>query len=294
MNIEAILTGCVVHKGKDIAICAMQAAGGGGKTSFHVLLGADWFDYEQEPEWAAVGMAGVQYLGAIEPVVIAAAADGRTWELSPSSKVERMSRIADGHCGVTRLVAMSEAVWACGMGRLVMQREPGGQWLDVSAPRGTLAEGITGFTGMAELAPDTQIAVGWRGEIWIRSARGWVRQDSPSNSNFNAVSVGASGEAVVVGDHGGLVSGRAGHWKALDTRTDFNLQGVCHFGDETFVCSDFEIFRLVEGGLLRETRFKGEQRPATCMNFMVGKDGVFCQGERDLYRFESGQWDSVL
>ena len=98
---------------------------------------------------------------------------------------------------------------------------------------------------------------------------------------------------VIVGDRGGLVVGRPGQWSALDCRNDFNLQGVCHFGDEVFVCSDFEIFRLKDGFLRRETRF-GDEPPATCMNFLVGKSCVYSQGERHLYRFDGRQWVNVL
>ena len=297
MNIEAILTGCVVHKGgRDIAVCAMQAAGGGGRTSFHVLVGDDWFGYEEEPEWAAVGMAAAQYPGAQDVVVVAAAPDGHTWELSPSSRVERLSRVAQGdYSGITRLASIDDAVWACGMGRIVKRREAGGVWLELSAPKADIANGITGFTGIASLGNDAQIAVGWRGEIWIRSNGVWFQEDSPTNSNFNNVSVGPDGAVVVVGDRGGLVLGRPGQWTALDCRTDFNLQGVCHFAGEIFVCSDFEIFRLVDGALLRETRFGDEGEPATCMNFLVGKTCVYSQGERHLYRFDDARrWATVL
>ncbi len=294
MNIEALLTGCVVHKGRDIAVCAMQEAGKGGKTSFHVLLNGNWFGYEEEPEWAATGIAGMQYPGLEEVVVVATAADGRIWELNPSSKAERLARMAQEYCGITRLATLREGIWACGMGRMVMMRDANGRWLDLSAPKGSLADGITGFTGIAETLQGDQVAVGWRGEIWIRSNGNWIKEDSPSNSNFNNVSVAVDGEIVIVGDRGGLVVGYPGEWTAIDCRTDFNLQGVCHFLGETFICSDFEIFCLKQGKLVRETRFDGEQRPNTCMNFLVGKDGIYCQGERDLFRFEEGRWINVL
>ncbi len=295
MKIEAVLSGCVVQRnGRDIAVCAMQEAGAGGRTSFHVLLGSDWFGYEEEPEWPAISMAGVQDPRAGELVIVAVAADGRTWELNPGTKVERLARVAEGHSGITRLATLHDAIWACGMGRAVWRRDGNGQWSDLSAPKGTLADGITGFTGIAETEPGTLLAAGWRGEIWLRSNGVWTQEDSPSNSNFNNLSVAPSGEVVVVGDRGGLVVGRPGRWLAIDTRTDFNLQGVCHFAEETFICTDFEIFRLVDGKLLRETRFVDDERPATCMNFMVGSNSVYSQGERDLYRFQDGLWASAL
>jgi hypothetical protein len=294
MNVEAILAGCVIHRGRDIVVCAMQEAGASGRTSFHVLLGNDWFGYEEEPEWAAAGIAATQYAGTDEIVVVAVAPDGRTWELNPSTKVERLGRVAPGHAGVTRLASLSDVIWACGMGRLALWRDAAAQWHDVSAPKSTLADGVKGFTGIAEAAPGKQIAVGWAGEIWIRTAGTWHQQQSPSNSNFNAVSVGKDGEVVVVGDRGGLVVGREDQWRALALRGDFNLQGVCHFGGDVFVCSDFEIFRLVDDTLIRESRFAGESGPNTCMHLFAGGDAAFCLGERDLFRFAEGSWAKVL
>jgi hypothetical protein len=295
MKVEAILASCVVRKGsRDVLVCAMQAADGGGRTSFHVLLGDDWFGYDIEPEWAASGLASALYPGADDVVVVAAAPDGDTWELNPASRSERLGRLNEvGHAGITRLASIDNAVWACGMGRVAIRREANGQWVDLSAPKSPIAQGITGFTGMAALPNAEQIAVGWRGEIWVRSKNAWLQEDSPTNSNFNNVSIGPDGEAVIVGDKGGLVVGRPGQWTALDCRPDFNLQGVCHFGPDIFVCSDFEIFRLVDGVLVRETRFDGDP-PDTCMNLHAGGSVAYSQGERHVYRFDGAKWSSAL
>lgn len=294
MNVEAILAGCAIHRGRDVVVCAMLEADARGRTTFHVLLGSDWFGYEEEPEWAPAGLAAAQYPGTDDIVVVAIAPDGRTWELNPTTRVERLGRVADGHLGVTRLASLSDGIWACGMGRLVLQRDSSARWNDFSAPKSSLADGVRGFTGMAETEPGTQIAVGWAGEIWIRSSGVWQLEESPSNSNFNAVSVGKDGTVVVAGDRGGLVVGREGRWRALSVRTDFNLQGVCHFGEDVFVCSDFEIFRLVDEGLTRETRFAEDSRPRTCMHLFLGEDAAYCLGERDLFRFAHGLWTRVL
>lgn len=295
MNVEAILTSCVVRKGsRDILVCAMQAADAGGRTSFHVLLDDDWFGYDAEPEWAATGLASASYPGTNDVVVVAAGADGRTWELNPASHSERLGRLNHGdHAGITRLASIDDAVWACGMGRVAFRREADGQWVDLSAPKSPIKLGITGFTGMAALPSGELIAVGWRGEIWVRSKNTWQQEDSPTNSNFNNLSVSPEGEAVIVGDKGGLVVGRPGQWTALDCRADFNLQGVCHFGPDTFVCSDFEIFRLLDGVLVREERFEGDP-PDTCMNLHAGSSTAYSQGERHVYRFDGAKWSSAL
>jgi hypothetical protein len=77
-------------------------------------------------------------------------------------------------------------------------------------------------------------------------------------------------------------------------RADFNLQGACHFGSEVFVCSDFEIFRLIDDKLVRESRFVDESRPKTCMHLFAGGSAAYCLGERDLFRFADGRWERVI
>lgn len=295
MKIETISAGCVVQrKGREILHCAVQEADADGHTSFHVLLGNDWYGFQQTPHWAAVSMAGIHAAELQDTVVVAVAADGRTWELTPTTRVESLHRVADGFCGVTRLAALSDGIWACGMGRAAWRREGAGRWVDVSAPRGVQSEGVTGFTAIGEVEPGLVVAPGWKGEIWLRSRGEWLREDSPTDANFNALSCGPDGQTLIVGDRGALVSGKRGRWAVLDTHSDFNLHGVCHFGGEVFVCSAAALFRLVDGRLRLEDRFDGGDQPRTCMSFVVGRDCLYSQGERDLFRFQDGAWSRVI
>ncbi|MGC4119988.1 MAG: hypothetical protein QM765_36495 [Myxococcales bacterium] len=99
---------------------------------------------------------------------------------------------------------------------------------------------------------------------------------------------------MIVGDRGGLVCGKPGQWRAVDAKVDFDLLGVAHFGEETFVCSPREILRLVGGRLEPETRFAARRAPTSCRSFIVGRDSLFCRGERALFRFDGERWASVL
>ena len=92
-----------------------------------MLLGNDWYGFQQQPHWAISGMAGIQDAEIQDAVVIAAAADGRTWEMTPTTKVETLCRVANGYCGVTRLAALSDGIWACGMARVAWRRESTGR-----------------------------------------------------------------------------------------------------------------------------------------------------------------------
>jgi hypothetical protein len=176
------------------------------------------------------------------------------------------------------------------MGRIVLRREADGTWTNVSAPDPSLDEGVIGFNAIAGSPAGDVFAVGWGGEIWVRANERWEAQDSGTNTNLNAVSVGADGGVIAVGDVGTVVVGRQNQWSVLDINTDFNLQGVCHFGDEVFVCSDFELFRLENEALIRETRFANGDEPKTCLNLIAGKESVFSQGEKDVFRYAEGVW----
>jgi hypothetical protein len=294
MKMSAALTGCTVFKSRDVGLFAFEPFGRHAETVFRVLLGSQWQHYKIEPKWAAIGMAGVKYTMHPDFVVVAASAEGHLWEMTPGANTERETRIGGDYDGLTKLAAIGDAIWACGMGRLVLRRESNGTWTNVSAPDPTLDEGVIGFNSIAGTTAGEVVTVGWNGEIWMRVADRWEAQESGTNTNLNAVSVSASGEVVAVGDVGTVIVGRRDQWSVLDINTDFNLQGVCHFGQEVFVCSDFELFRLEKGALVTENRFADGVGPKTCMNLLPGKDNVFSQGEKDIFRYAEGIWTRVF
>jgi hypothetical protein len=295
MKIEAILNGCVVQKGRDVVLIATQPAAGAMCTNFHVLLGETWFNYSSEPSWAACAMAGVRYAGADDLVIVAASPDGHLWEMNPGTRDERLSRMSPEFAGLTALAAIGNAIWACGMGRKVWRREIAGTWVDRSVPPGSPEQGVVGFNAIAGLTDEALLAVGWQGEIWSMLNGVWTREDSGTDANLNAVSIGRDGTAMVAGDRGSLIAGRAGHWTPMSTGTTSDLKGVCHFGDEIFVCTDFEILRWQDNRLIPETRVAGDERPKPCMNFLVGGEGVYAQGEQNLYCFgPEGAWKRIV
>ena len=54
-------------------------------------------------------------------------------------------------------------------------------------------------------------------------------------------------------------------------------------------------YRLVEDRLCPEDRFDDvSAQPHTYMNFIVGRDCLYSQGERDLFRFQDGAWSRVI
>jgi hypothetical protein len=294
MNFGAFLSACVARKGsRDVGVFAISPADRLG-SMFYALVGRDWVRYSVEVDWATVGMAAHHYAGEKDLVVVALGSEGDFWEMSPAGPQQRKGRIPGELSGVTRVAQVHEEIWLCGMGRIVWARDAAGQWRDISAPPGRPNEGVIGFTALAGLPDGRAAAAGWRGEIWVRDGTGWHLEDGGSNANFNALSVDEAGNVVVVGDRGALVDGRTGQWQAHSTGPSFNLQGVCHFHGQVFVCSDLEIFLWEDGRLVPETRFESDDRPGTCLNLLPGGGLVYSQGERDVFRFDGSRWSRVV
>ena len=293
MLMSALHSGCVFWKNRDIAVFSFQPYGKGGETVVRALVGTQWHVHKLELEWAAIGMAAAKYPAHPDWQVVAASSEGHLWEVTAGIQVEKESQIPGDHDGLTKLASIGDAVWACGMGRVVLRREADGTWTNLSAPDPPLEEGVIGFNAIAGTAQEVT-AVGWKGEIWVRTDERWEAQDSGTNTHLNAVSVSPDGQVVAVGDDGTVVVGRRNQWSVLDIDVEFNFQGVCHFGDQVFLCTDFDIYRLEKDRLVGETRFANGEEPRTCLNLLSGRESVFSQGEKDIFKFSEGIWTRVF
>ena len=107
----------------------------------------------------------------------------------------------------------------------------------------------------------------------------------------NAISVNETGEIIVVGDNGAVIVREDNVWKQLKTQSEFNLQGVCHFKDEIFICSDFEIYKFENNNLIPEDRYENNDFPKTTMNLFSGKDVLYSQGENDVFIYSENNWE---
>lgn len=302
MEVEALLSGCVVSKGRDVGVYAVSLAEAAG-TRFYALIGngaspsgspSDWASYSLEVDWPAVGMASLRYPGEADLLVLAVGAAGEFWELRPGGPSQEAGRIAPGLSGVTRVAAVGAELWCCGMGRAVWARDAAGTWRDLSAPAPSPEEAVVGFTALAALPDRSALAAGWGGELWLHGAHGWRREVSGTRANLNAASVDERGNVVVVGDGGVLVEGRPGQWRMSQADAALNLTGVSHFQGHVFVCSEFDLFLWQDGRLIPEERFAGSDRPRSCLNLLPGGSTLASQGERDLFVFSEGRWSRVL
>lgn len=294
MNPSAFLTGCVAHKGRDVPIFSVATLPPNAGTVFFARLESDWIRYSVEVDWAAIAMASIQYSNAVDLLVVAFGVQGQFWELEPGRSAQRIGQLPEEVTDITNAVAALDAIWICGMDRITWKRDSNGKWHDYSAPPGTDDDGVVGFSALAQTGRDSLVAVGWRGEIWWFNESGWDKQDSGSNANFNGVTAKPHGEVVVVGDRGAIVEGSIGRWQAYATSAAFNLQDVCYFDGEVFVCSDFEIFFWRDGVLMPETRFANHERPGSCMRLRTGKQFLLCIGEGGVFKFYQGVWGRII
>ena len=168
----------------------MASADAGDPNSiFSLYHEGKWYAYETKPNWTAIAMAAIEERETSSWVVVATSQAGMTWELRPLERQEAVYSLQV--LGVTNLATIGNAIFACGMGRIVFRRQSPGSWIELSAAWPTPDEGVIGFTAIGGLDESLIYAVGWQGEIWTRVDGHWHANSSPTNANFNALSGGA-------------------------------------------------------------------------------------------------------
>ncbi|WP_163991425.1 hypothetical protein [Pyxidicoccus caerfyrddinensis] len=221
------------------------AAVGKPQSVFSMYLDGQWHPFETRPDWTTFSMTAARPPGESTWLVLALGEGGKLCELRPWAEGMQasLSRIPR-HIGVTLLATIDNAIYACGLGREVLRREVDGRWTDLSAPVPGVEDGVVHFTGLAGRSANEVYAVGWKGEIWVRTGEGWSREDSPTRAHLGAVTVTEEGLVYIVGQEGALVRGRRGRWEALDTGRHEDLRDVCFHQGEVFVRTDSRVFKL--------------------------------------------------
>lgn len=252
---------------------------------------------EKVPEsvgWAAVAGATVKPPGQ-ERVVVFIGAGRDVFELNPETVQITTGELDMARHALAALATVDHVILACGMGREVLVRDATNRWRAIGPGPRPDDRGVVGFEGLHGFSLDELYAVGWGGELWQGDAGGrWQRLDSPTSANLNAVRCAADGRAYAVGDGGMLLRGRGETWETVATGRGETLQDVADFDGEVFVVSDFRILRLKGDLLVPDDRFEGEARPTSCLKLLVGEDGLFSMGPKDLYLFKDGHWRSMI
>jgi hypothetical protein len=254
-----------------------------------------WSIYSSVADWRARGMATIKP-GTGNRVTVALGGKGQYFEVEPASVTQHLGVIEGLDVLIRRLAAITDTIFAVGMGRSVIRRVGRGAWTEFGPGTTAVDQGlVVGFEGIDGFSPDDIYVAGWRGEIWRWFHGAWQRIDSPTNANLNAVACDHQNNQVfVVGDNGSMVRGAGDQWDFIDTGRSENLQDVTVFEGQVFVVTDFAILRLEPGGLVPESRFADDDPPGTCLHLLLAQDGVISMGPKDLFAFSGGTWRRIV
>jgi hypothetical protein len=254
---------------------------------------AQFRKYDENVGWPAVSMATSKPQSG-ERLVVAVSPYGDYWELSPATMAEKVGRIAGFDGNLRRLAAIENEIFACGMGRIVLQRRSAGQWRSIGPGPLKGDPPVVGFEGLAGFSTAEMYAVGWNGEIWWGDKGRWRRIDSPTSSILSAICCSPDGSAYAVGHDGTMVKGRRDQWQVVDTGRAENLRDVAAFSGKVYAVSDFAVFTLGAAGLEEDTDFADADRPATCLHLLQAPDGLVSLGTKDVFIKRDGPWRRLV
>jgi hypothetical protein len=263
-------------------------------TSFLVRNQGEWQAYEHSALWTAIGMATIKPDGE-DRIIVAVSPLGEFWELYPRTIEEFDGRIEPTPAPLRGLSAVDDSIYAFGMGRVVLRRNSTDDWTGIGPGTTEADKGeVVGFEDMCGFSSDEIYAVGWGGEIWVRTEGQWSQKDSPTSGNLNAVHCADDGNVYIVGDKGVMIRGRGDDWEIVATERKENLTDVVLHNETLFVSTDFHILKMGEDGLEPETEFTDDLMPATCHSLYVAQDGLVSMGTKDLTRLVDGSWERIV
>lgn len=253
-----------------------------------------WSRIKPSVAWTAIGMACL--LGSpVGHVVLAVSPRGKVWQLATVSGLVSLADIPNPGASIRTARSIAQAVWVVGMGRRAFKWSVGGLWTEDSPdPTPDDEAKIIGFEDIDGFGRDEIYAVGWRGEVWRRSADSWHQVDSPTSRNLNAVCCASDGNVYAVGQKGTLLVGRGDSWNPVETRVRGNLLDVTEYEGVVMVCTDHALLKLQKDQLIAEDRFEDERRPATCLHLHRTAGGVYSVGPKDVFRLQENVWRQVV
>jgi len=263
-------------------------------SSFFMMDGDDWSQYDFSGAWIAIYMATIKPLG-LNRIVVAVSPGGAYFEVEPQSGREIYGGIPEVKSSLRSLTVVDDMIYACGMGRALLRRNNSGVWEEIGPGTSVQDDGlVVGFEDLAGFSVNEMYAVGWGGEVWRNSNGTWQQLDSPVSSNLNAVCCSPNGNVYIVGDDGIMLKGRNDVWEVLEVDRTDNLMDVAFYGNTVYVSTDFEILKLEGAGLISEDEFTNEDDlPMTCLHLLPAEDGLISMGTKDLFRLHNGVWERL-
>lgn len=254
-----------------------------------------WFHFRLQ--WHATRMGFVEHP---EPTLIAIGHDGiASVSTANGASEEEVDSSLDGPSRrgpIRDLQLIAGVPYAVGMGRQVYSREGVDNWTrqdqGVVLPRGEIQ--LCGFNSIDGLSEDAIYAVGFNGEIWLRSHNKWQQQDSPTNLVLHKVKVVREDLIFASGQMGTLLRSDGNHWKTIehDAITD-DLWGMEWFQGELYLACDSGLFKLDSKDQLVEVDMQLSPKP-TCRHLHANDGVLWSCGPKHVTWTEDGQtWNDV-
>lgn len=255
---------------------------------------AQFRKYDESVGWPAIAMATSKPKGSSR-IVVAISPNGDYWEVEPSSAQESIGKITKFRGNLRNLSVIEETIFACGMGRVVLQREGKGQWKPVGPrPKKDDAE-VIGFEDIDGYSKAEMYAVGWGGEIWWLDKGIWRQVASPTSINLTALCCAEDELVYVVGHNGIMLRGRHDSWSVIDTDRKENFRDIAFFDGKIYVTTDFRILKLVDDKLVNDADFADpNDLPITCNRLLSVADGLISLGTKDVFRRQRAPWKRLV
>ena len=227
-------------------------------------------------------------------------ADGDVWGLRGTQNATRLTGHLDptspdgpGSRGWIRDArAIDGLIYAVGMSRQAYVRDERDVWHHIDGDVLSKPGEIVGFNAVDGFSSKEIYAVGLKGAIWRYTGKEWFSVPSPTNVALNAVR--CVGDYVyIVGVSGIVLKGRLDRFRVLDKQADEeNLYAVEGFGDDVYVASQRELFRL-KGDVLGKVPTKLGEITAGSLS---SRDGVLWSvGAKHLIWTDDGKkWTQVF
>jgi len=298
-NELSFLSGFMQNRSTGRAIAQIDTLKDQGSTA-SVLLKWDgtqgkWFYFNLE--WHATRVC---FVDRPEMAVIAIGPDGfASISTAAGASVEEIDASPDGPSRrgpIRDLKVIGGAPYVAGMGRQVYRREGSDRWTrqdqGVVLPRGEIQ--LSGFNSIDGLSEDAVYAVGFNGEIWLRSHNRWQQQDSPTHLVLHQVRVVREDIIYASGQMGTLLRSDGTHWEIVeqDTTSD-DLWGMAWFRDELYLACDSGLFKLDSKDRLIEVDMRLSPRPS-CRHLHANDGVLWSCGPKHVTWTEDGQnWTDV-
>ncbi|MFC3147560.1 WD40/YVTN/BNR-like repeat-containing protein [Piscinibacterium candidicorallinum] len=297
--------GCAAYA--DLFFCvkaqpnASQAiAKGGFPFSFHGFDEQEdekWVRYTRVFNWPAQAVASFKPGGG-DRVVVALGPHGEVYEIQTTDSSESTSVIPGSPRFLGRNLAVAnETAFALGMGRCIARWDGPQTWTRIDPDLPADDDKATGFNDLVVASPGEMYTLGWSGEIFRTDGVRWQAVDSPVSAALRAACVGADGLVYAAGYDGTMIRGRGDDWSIIETDRKGVFLDICTLGQDVFVSTAFEVFKLTEGGLVAVSEFADpDDRPRSCTGLSAATDGscVFWMGGSDLFRFDGALWQRVV